>query len=66
LIVVWLPVYLGPLEKWADAIYGLIVVVIAMYAPDGLVAVVRRAWKALRSGRNAKPEASGLSTPEKS
>ncbi len=66
LIVVWLPVYLGPLEKWADAIYGLIVVVIAMYAPDGLVAVVRRAWKALWSGRNAKPEASGLSTPKKS
>ena len=66
LIVVWLPVYLGPLEKWADAIYGLIVVVIAMYAPDGLVTVVRRAWAALWNGKNAKSETAGLSTPEKS
>ena len=49
LIVVWLPVYLGPFDKWSDAIYGLIVVVIAMFAPDGLVAVVKRAWARMRN-----------------
>ena len=58
-IVVWLPVYLGPLEKWSDFIYGLIVVVIAMFAPDGLVAVVKRAWERLRRKSPATTAAMG-------
>jgi branched-chain amino acid transport system permease protein len=64
LIVVWLPVYLGPLEKWADAIYGLIVVVIAMYAPDGLVALARRGWTALARRERRKPWPGSLKEPK--
>ncbi len=64
LIVVWLPVYLGPLEKWADAIYGLIVVVIAMYAPDGLAALARRGWAALARRERRKPWPGSLKEPK--
>lgn len=63
-MVVWLPVYLGPLQNWSDAIYGLIVVVIAMYAPDGLVELARRAGVAVGHVLKGKTGLRGFAEPK--
>jgi branched-chain amino acid transport system permease protein len=42
-IVTWLPEFLGSsVGVWRNLVYGIIVVVIALYAPDGIVGLAKR------------------------
>jgi ABC-type branched-subunit amino acid transport system permease subunit len=58
-IVTWLPEFLGSsVGQWRNLVYGAVVVIIAVYAPDGIVGLVKRGAHFVRAQLGGKtPEA---------
>jgi branched-chain amino acid transport system permease protein len=59
IFVTWLPEVLRFGGQWRDVVYGTIVVIMVLFAPDGFVGLVRDGVRALRGRRLG-----GLTPPE--
>jgi len=42
ILVTWLPEWLSFMEKWRDVVYGALIVVMVIFAPQGITDIVRR------------------------
>jgi branched-chain amino acid transport system permease protein len=61
-IITWLPNILGPIGEWRQLIYGSIVVVIAVYAPEGIVGTVRQLARWIYRRSRPKPPGDEFAT----
>ncbi len=53
LIVTFLPEFLTIMEEWSSAVYGVLIVLMVLYAPQGLTSIVARTWSRLRGRRES-------------
>jgi branched-chain amino acid transport system permease protein len=49
-----LPEFLGPLQSWRMLVYGALLLLLMLFAPDGVVGALERAWR--RRPRVIKPD----------
>lgn len=54
-LVTWVPEWLRFVGTWRSLIFGLVLVLVMMYAPDGLLGAVRRAYFRLRPPPRVQP-----------
>ncbi len=59
-LVTWLPQWLGFVAEWRDLVYGLLIVVMVIFAPQGITGMLDRLVRFVRS-RNKPP--AGSTTP---
>ncbi|MDR5699763.1 branched-chain amino acid ABC transporter permease [Agromyces aerolatus] len=57
IVVTLLPQFLGFMAEWRDLVYGLVVVVMMVFAPGGVLGLIDRLKIARRKGRSSPPPA---------
>lgn len=62
LIVTFLPEVLTFMDEWSSAVYGVLIVVMVIFAPQGLTSIVARIGRAVRNRGGAREDA-GSSGP---
>lgn len=64
-IITWLPTLVAGIGKYQALVYGVVLVLVVMYAPDGVLGVLRTAWRLVsrRLGTRGAPSAPGGPVP---
>lgn len=63
IVFTWLPEVLRELQSWQTVVYGVLVTLAAVWVPDGILGLLQRGWRALRS-RGGAPPADELAAAE--
>jgi branched-chain amino acid transport system permease protein len=63
-VFTWLPEVLASLESWQTVVYGVIVTLAAVWVPDGILGLLQRGWRAVRSRGDRRPPTDELAAAE--
>jgi len=62
-IVTMLPRWIGFVREWTDVVYGVLIILMVIFAPKGITGVARSIWGRIRRRRLPEPPGAPMTTP---
>lgn len=62
-IVTMLPRWIGFMREWSDVVYGILIILMVIFAPQGIVGITRNLWRRMRRGRLPAAPAAPVTEP---
>ena len=63
-VFTWLPEVLRSLQSWQTVVYGVLVTLAAVWVPDGILGLLQRGWRHLRSRGGDRPPTDELAAAD--